>query len=193
MSRHQHDNNLQDFIDAHPLRPVPEKLIAAAGKLLSLDNSNDVSHAMLKLGRFSKKLPRGIDACPVYTFEWTSDLIFFRDDLTYIDHLTSDGKNTPATPDQLKHPFQYAGYNNHHVVVGYDTEFVTLDREIPEDERSGELTIDLKMVSHQFYFSIGIEHICIVLITHRRLTQNAFVRQFLAAALPETMIVYERG
>ncbi len=190
-SQHQFDHVLQEYIEAHPLQPVPAELIAAAPKLLSFERCSDISHKAGKLGRFMALLPKCITGCPVYTLEQHDTGFHFRHDLTYVDHMSSGQMNALATPDQLALPFQCAGYNAAHAVIGYDTEFVTVEREITDDMRSGEITESIQMVSHQIYLSLGIEHICVVIVTDLRFTQNAFVRHLLANAIPDSMVVYK--
>lgn len=190
-SQHQFDPELQQYIKEHPTKPVSKELIAAAPRLLSFEGCQDISHKAGKLGRFITLLPKGITGCPVYTLEQHDTGFHFRHDLTYVDHMSSGPMNTLATSYQLQLPFQYAGYNAAHAVIGYDTEFVTVDREITDDMRSGEITESVRMVSHQIYFSLGIEHLCVVIVTDLRFTQNAFVRHLLANAIPDSMVVYK--
>lgn len=185
-----HDAELQEFIDAHPFKPLGADATAGLSKLLALNGKSDLNDVMAAFGRFVKHLPCGITGCPVYTVEWTGGHLIFRDDLFYIDDLSDNIADPDHDIAGTTHTFQYAGYNARHAIIGYDTEFVSTEREIPEDERSGEITVSQQMVSYQWYFSLGIEHVAVVLVTDKRLTQNAFVRQFLANALPDRMITY---
>ncbi len=176
------DPLLLEYIRQHPLQPVPSALIDSAEERLKLV-SRVLTHLASSLGRFVHDLPKGIVCCPVYVFEERDWLLTFRHDLNFVDamEVTKPGIRT--------HPHGHAGYNSRHAIIGYDCEYVTTEREIGPEEESGTITQDLRMVSNQFYFSIGLEHICVVLVTARRLTQKAFIREFLAHAIPDSMVI----
>ncbi|SHO52997.1 hypothetical protein [Desulfopila aestuarii] len=189
-AEHEFDPELQKFIDSYPVPGLSDGFVEQAAQILSLTDGYDLSQVMAKIGRFTRMALRGVLGCPVYTIVWKPGELTFRDDLFFIDHLSGDEGDLAASGIASR-PFQIAGYGSQYAVVAVDSEFVVIESEVPDDERSGELTTDLKMVAWQFYVALGIEHICIVLVTDSRLTQNALIRQFLANALPDLMTVYQ--
>jgi hypothetical protein len=183
------DPLLTAYIAANPLQPVSTQLLETAEKRLMLP-SKDISHLACTLGRFVRDLPRGIVTCPVYVFEEQGWVISFRHDLSFVDSMEVASKPGTKAVYSPERPHGFAGFNSENVIVGYDTEYVTVEREVGPNEDRGIITTDLRMVSHQVYFSLGLEHICVVLVTARRFTQKAFLREFLANAIPDSMVIY---
>jgi len=181
---------LRDFIPYHrKLQPSLGWVAREATRIFATPFS-DITHLAYALGRFARILPRGIVDCPVFVVEERNGKLALRIELHYRDQMLVVQKLGSTTPCHNGRPHGHAGYNSQYAIVGYDVEFVVTKYCLPNDQENGLISKDLTMVSHQFYFSLGLEHVCLVLLTNKRFTQKALVRAFLAQATPDRMIVY---
>lgn len=190
----QPDVKLLNFIQYHAKRHLSDLSDEFIEKAKSIFNRQfkDISQIAAALGRLARIAPRSITGCPVVTVEEHDGWMRLRDDMFYVDSMKIFRPNVTEYLCTPCRPYGYAAYNCRHALIGYDIEYVDVER-IPEaNEENGIITTDRKMVSQQFYFNLGLEHFCVVLISSRRLTQKALVREFIAKALPDTMTTYEQ-
>lgn len=188
----QPDMMLLKFIEQYMEPTITAEFIDYVKKI-TVKRFTDITQLAVALGCIALLAPRGLTCCPIITIEEHDGYMRLRVDLFAIDDMKI--KHSPGTPYVYTpcYPYGNAGYNWRHILVGYDVEYIAINKEPEPGEEKGIITTGLKMVSHQFYFNFGLEHVCIVFITSRRLTQNAFIRQFLANALPDSAIVYEQN